>query len=239
MATFLLLPGAGGASWYWHRVVPLLARAGHEAIAVDFPAADERAGLDAYAEIAIRAASSRDDVVLVAQSMGGFTAPLVAARVPLRALVFANAMIPRPNETAGAWWGNVGSTAARVSAAERGGYSTDFDLATYFLHDLPPDEVKALAAHESDEAKVAFEMPCAFDAWPEIPIHVLIGADDRFFPPDFQERVARERLGPRATIERVPGGHLAALSRPEPTAERLIAIAVSGPVRSHAEPSHR
>jgi hypothetical protein len=36
-------------AWYWHRVVPLLERANHEAIAVDLPGDDERAGLDTYA----------------------------------------------------------------------------------------------------------------------------------------------------------------------------------------------
>jgi pimeloyl-ACP methyl ester carboxylesterase len=43
--TFVLIPGAGGAAWYWHRVVPLLQAAGHDAIAVDLPADDPAAGL--------------------------------------------------------------------------------------------------------------------------------------------------------------------------------------------------
>jgi len=47
MASFILIPGAGGSAFYWHRVVPLLEAAGHEAIAVDLPGDDERAGLDA------------------------------------------------------------------------------------------------------------------------------------------------------------------------------------------------
>jgi len=226
MATFLLLPGAGGAGWYWHRVAPLLVQAGHAAIAVDFPAPDENAGLDAYADFAARAAAGQSDVIVVAQSMGGFTAPLVARRVSLRAVVLANAMIPLPHETAGAWWDNVKATEARTQAAKRGGYSPEFDLATYFLHDVPPDVASELGQHGGDEAKVAFETPCDFDAWPAVPIHVVIGADDRFFPADFQERIARERLGERASsIARVAGGHLAALAQPKPMAERLLAIA--------------
>jgi len=39
---FVLIPGAGGAAWYWHRVVPLLQEAGHEAIAVDLPGSGRR-----------------------------------------------------------------------------------------------------------------------------------------------------------------------------------------------------
>jgi thioesterase domain-containing protein len=45
---FVLVPGAGGSAWYWHRLVPLLERAGHEAVAVDLPGDD--AGLDAYTD---------------------------------------------------------------------------------------------------------------------------------------------------------------------------------------------
>jgi hypothetical protein len=48
MAAFVLIPGAGGQAWYWHRVVPLLESARHTAHAVELPAADETAGLAAY-----------------------------------------------------------------------------------------------------------------------------------------------------------------------------------------------
>lgn len=39
-SSFILVPGAGGMAWYWHRIVPLLEQAGCEAIAVDLPADD-------------------------------------------------------------------------------------------------------------------------------------------------------------------------------------------------------
>src|ERR1035438_1661270 len=90
--TYVLIPGAGGAAWYWNRVVPLLQEAGHEAIAVDLPGDDERAGLPEYARLAVDAIGDRDDVVIVAQSLGGFTAPLVAAKVPWPGPVPATAM---------------------------------------------------------------------------------------------------------------------------------------------------
>src|SRR6201996_8920571 len=89
--TFALIPGAGGVAWYWHRVAPLLQEAGHEAIAVDLPGDDPTAGLPEYTDLVTRAISDHDNVVLVAQSLGGFTAPLVAAKVPLGSLIFVNA----------------------------------------------------------------------------------------------------------------------------------------------------
>ena len=49
MAVFVLIPGAGGEAWYWHRVVPELRSFGHEAVAVELPAGDDAAGWDEYA----------------------------------------------------------------------------------------------------------------------------------------------------------------------------------------------
>jgi len=159
MTTFVLIPGAGGVAWYWHRLQPLIDQAGHEALAVDLPGDDAHAGLSAYADLVIAPIGDRGNVALVAQSMGGFTSALVCARArkSLRMLVFVNAMIP---------------------------------------------------------------LPCA---WPDIPIHVVVGKDDRFFPSDFQARVARDRLGKVA--DEIPGGHLVALSHPRELAERLLAYA--------------
>jgi pimeloyl-ACP methyl ester carboxylesterase len=218
-ATFVLVPGAGGASWYWHRVVPLLEEARHEAIAVDLPGDDAKAGLSVYAERVLQAIGTRA-VILVAQSLGGFTAPLVCAKARVRMLVFVNAMIPVPGETAGEWWATTRWEEARVAAAHRGGYSPSFDLATYFLHDLSPDVVKRGEAHERPEADIVFGEPCRFEAWPAVPIHVIAGREDRFFPVEFQRRVAQERL--RVPVDELPGGHLLALSNPSGLADQLL-----------------
>jgi pimeloyl-ACP methyl ester carboxylesterase len=222
MSTFLLIPGAGGTAWYWSRLVPLLRDAGHEAIAVDLPGDDESAGLAEYARIVVEAATDRDpddDVVVVAQSLGGFTAPLVLERVAARALVFVNAMIPVPGERPGRWWANTRALDARMAAARAGGYG-DFDVATYFLHDVAPDVAAEGEPYQRPEAGAVFESVCDFDSWPAIPIRVLCGADDRFFPLEFQRTVARERLGIEADV--LPGGHLIALSRPELVAGYLL-----------------
>lgn len=230
MTTFVLIPGAGGASsWYWHRVVPLLERAGHQAVAVDLPAEDQRAGLPEYARLVedvIARQGAGNGVVLAAQSLGGFTAAMVASHVPLQAVVLVNAMIPVPGETAGEWWEHTGAVQARTAAAEGGDYGTDFDEAVYFLHDLPPEVVASGAEHRHNEADAVFESPCDFGAWPELPIRVVAGADDRFFPAGFQRMVAADRLGVNAEL--LPGGHLIALSQPGPLADFLLGVSGAG-----------
>jgi pimeloyl-ACP methyl ester carboxylesterase len=208
-------------AWYWHRVVPLIRVAGHEAVAIELPGEDRRSGLAVYADIVINAIVERSDVILVAQSLAGFTAPLVCTRASVRVLVFVNAMIPKPGETAGAWWDATGAVAAREKAATRRGYATEFDAATYFLHDVPQDVLRAGPEQQRDEADTVFGEPCRFEHWPDIPIHIVAGRDDRYFPIEFQRRVARERLGKE--VEEIPGGHLVALSNPKGLTERLLA----------------
>lgn len=222
---FVLIPGAGGAAWYWHRVVPLLEAAGHTAVAVDLPGDDPEAGLPEYAALALAAAVEADDVVLVGQSLGGFTAPLVArdliaAGRPPRELILVNAMIPLPGETPGAWWDTVGQEAARLAAAEVGGWSEAFEMELYFLHDVDPVVVESGVSHQRDQASTVFGSVCDLDAWPAVPTRVIASAEDRFFPLELEQRLARERLGLEAIV--VPGGHLSALSQPEALVAALL-----------------
>jgi pimeloyl-ACP methyl ester carboxylesterase len=175
----------------------LLAEAGEEAIPVDLPGDDDSAGLPEYAQLVIDAIGNRTDVVLVAQSLGGFTAPLVCERIAVSAVVLINAMIPVPGETPGDWWANTGAAEARDEAARSGGYGP-FDVSTYFLHDVPADIAAAGAQYERAESGAAFASTCEFVAWPTVPIRVLAGEDDRFFPLAFQRRIARDRIGVEA-----------------------------------------
>lgn len=73
---------------------------------------------------------------------------------------------------------------------------------------------------EPDQSGRPFDDPWPLTAWPDVPTRVLVGSEDRFFPPEFQARVAKERLG--LDVELVPGGHLAALSRPRELAAVLL-----------------
>lgn len=84
MATYVLMHGAASDSWYWHRVAPRLRALGHEVIAPDLPCDDDSAGLEEYADVVVQAVGDRSGIILVAQSMAGLSAPIVATRVPTR-----------------------------------------------------------------------------------------------------------------------------------------------------------
>ena len=218
VSTFVLIPGAGGAAWYWHRVVPLLNAAGHSAIAVDLPGPNPSAGLREYERVVTAAAAGAKSIVLVAQSMGAFTALGCCERLAVERLVLLNAMVPAPGETPSDWWGNTGHV-----------FPSPFDEDTYFLNDVPP-AVLVGAPHQRPEAEIAFTQPCAFERWPDVPTTVLAARDDRFFPFAFQQRVARERLD--TDVVPVPGGHLAALSQPEAIIAAILPWAASAPRHS-------
>jgi pimeloyl-ACP methyl ester carboxylesterase len=223
MATYVLIHGAGSDSWYWHLVVPELRRRGHDVVAVDLPCDDDSAGLSEYTDTVVDAIGDRTDLVLVAQSLGGFTAPLVCARVPVRLMVLVAAMVPLPGESPGDWWANTGHAQARREQAERDGRGTgeDDDPVTLFLHDLPPDVKAEAMTKVRDQSGTPMEKPWPLAAWPDVPTRFLLCRDDRFFPAEFMRRVVRERLG--ITPDEMDGGHLPALARPRELAARLEA----------------
>jgi pimeloyl-ACP methyl ester carboxylesterase len=224
--TFALIPGAGGSAWYWHLVEQQLRRRGCESIAVALPAADDSAGLAEYAAAVVRAVDGHKSrrLVVVAQSLGGFTAPLVCERIPVSLLLMVNAMIPKPGETPGQWWRNTAYDEAKRAKNLRDGRPADapFDLQFEFFHDVPQPLIdEAWAQGEPRQSEAIFSSRCDFARWPAIPTHVVVGRDDRFFPVEFQKRVARERLGIAA--DEMPGGHLVALSQPAQLSAWLLA----------------
>jgi alpha/beta hydrolase family protein len=208
------------ATAYWHAVSGRLEGEGHRALPVDLPGADPEAGLPQYSALIEEAIESGANPVVVAQSMGGFSAVMACDRVPAGRLILTNAMVPAPGETPGEWWTATGAIGARVAAAEAGGYDTDFDLGTYFLHDLEPEAASAVLADPGYEADIAFAQRCDIASWPDVATAAIVGRDDRFFPVGFQQRLLRERVGVEAVI--VPGGHLLALANPDGLAEALL-----------------
>lgn len=149
--------------------------------------------------------------MVVAQSLGGFTAPLVCERVTVDLLVLVAAMVPAPEEPPGDWWTNTGW---------RQGWQGDFDVMTVFFHDVPPEvTAKAMARGEREQSGAPLEKPWPLKKWPDVPTRFLLCRDDRFFPADFLRRVAKDRLG--IVPDEMDGGHLPALAHPDELVRRL------------------
>ena len=226
MPRFVLIPGADGRAWYWHRLAPLLEQRGHRAVAVNLPVGDADAGFAQYVEAVMRTTGDQRRVVLVAQSLGGFIAPLVAERVPVTEIVLVNAMVPKPGESPGEWWDATGQEAARAGYYAQQGWElpAQFDVWEAFFHDVPEEVVEAAKKGGEPVSRfdTLFSQPWPLDRWPDVRTRFLQGRDDRFFPLEFQRRVVKERLG--IEVEDLPGGHLIALSHPVELADALASL---------------
>jgi pimeloyl-ACP methyl ester carboxylesterase len=222
VATYALIHGAGSDSWYWHLVVPQLRALGHDVIAPDLPCDDDAAGLSEYTDVVVDAIGDRTDLIVVGQSMGGFTAPLVCDRLPVESMILVAAMVPRPGESPGDWWANTGWEQARTEQARRDGRPAGggFDPRAEFFHDVSPDVVaEAFARGERRQSGTPFQRPWPLAAWPDVPTRFLLCRNDRFFPPGFMRGVVQDRLGIRP--DEMDSGHLPALGHPIELAERL------------------
>jgi pimeloyl-ACP methyl ester carboxylesterase len=222
MSTFVLIHGAGDVGWYWHLVEAELRRRGHDAVAPDLPCDDDAAGLPEYTDAVVEAIGDRTDLVVVAQSLGGFTAPLVCDRVPVKLLVLVAPMIPAPGEAPADYWAN---TRYGEEVQER--YEDDIAL---FYHDVPRQLASEALRRSRKQSETRLAEPSPLVAWPDVPTRVLLCRDDRLFPAAFVRRVARERLG--IAPDEIDGGHTPALSRSKELAERLEAYAAQANVGS-------
>ncbi len=131
MATFVLIHGAGDVGWYWHLVEAELRARGHDAIAPDLPCDDDSAGLPEYANTVVDAIGDRQHLVVVGQSLAGFTAPIVCTRVAVDLLVLLAPMIPAPGDSPVSYWTSTG-----YESEDRDHYDDTIDI---FYQDVPEE----------------------------------------------------------------------------------------------------
>lgn len=220
-ATFVLIHGAGDVGWYWHLVERRLSSEGYGVVAPDLPCDDDSAGLPEYVDAVVDAIGDRRNLIVVGQSFGGFTAPLVADRLPVEALVLVAAMIPAPGERADDWFSSTGwEQAVREQARLDGGKTGSDDPFVVFYHDVPPSLAREAMSKERRQSATPGLSPWPLDAWPDVPTRFVVCSEDRFFPPDFMRRVVADRLS--ITPDEIAAGHCVALSRPDELADLLI-----------------
>jgi pimeloyl-ACP methyl ester carboxylesterase len=215
VATFAFIHGAGDVGWYWHLVEAELHARGHDTISPDLPCDDDSAGLPEYADTVVGAIGDRANLIVVAQSSGGFTAPLVCDRVAADLLVLVAPMIPAPGEAPADYW-----SGTRYEDEVRERYD---DTVALFYQDVPPELAAEALKRARGQSEARMGEPSPLRVWPDVPTRVLICRDDRLFPARYLRRVARERLG--ITPDEIDGGHTPALSRPHELADRLEAYA--------------
>jgi len=210
MASFAFIHGAGDVGWYWHLVEAELRARGHETIAPDLPTEDDSAGLAEYATTVIDAIGDRRDVVVVAQSFGGYVAPVVAERIGARRIVLVAAMIPSPGESADEMFANTRWEPERLE---------DQSTAAVFYHDVPRELADEALRRGRRQSDTPGREPWPLEAWPDIDTRFVLCRNDRFFPAHWLRPLVRERLGIEPT--EIDSGHCPALSHPRELAALL------------------
>ncbi|MFE7215412.1 alpha/beta hydrolase [Streptomyces sp. NPDC001698] len=186
---------------------------------------DDSLTLDDYADAVVEAIGDHRSLVVVGQSFGAFTAPLVAVRRPVEALVLVAGMVPGPGESPDQWWSNTGYTeAVRRQAARDGGLTGSDDPYVAFYHDVPRELAEeAMSKERAHPSSAASAQPWPLDAWPAVPTRFVLCTEDRLFPPDFLRRLVLERLG--VVPDEIAASHCVALSRPVELADILAGAA--------------
>jgi pimeloyl-ACP methyl ester carboxylesterase len=230
VTTFALVHGAWHGAWCWERLAPELERRGHAVVAVDLPCDDPAATFADYARVVVDAlGDAGDDVVVVGHSLGGLAIPLVAARRPVRALVYLCALVPIPGASLSEQLRAEPDTfvpgydAGLAIDRERGTSRwVDFGVARERLYgDCAEADARRAFDRLRPQASGPNRVPCPLDALPDVPTAAIVGAGDRIVDPAHGRRVARERLGV-APVE-LAGDHSPFLSRPADLADLLDA----------------
>jgi pimeloyl-ACP methyl ester carboxylesterase len=230
VSTFVLVHGAYHGAWCWDLLAPELRGRGHEAIAMDLPCDDARAGFDAYRDAVLDAMgdATGDDVCVVGHSLGGFTAPLVAAVRPVGHLVFlctAPVLGTLEAETI-----RSRMVAPELAAAPR--FRDDLgravmaaaDARRCFFDDLDPGLADWAVARLRPQGARPMLDPWPVAAWPHgVRRHVIVTRHDRAVSHRAALEAGRHILeGAEPTS--LDGGHSPFLSRPGELAATLAEL---------------
>jgi hypothetical protein len=227
MATFGLIHGAWHGAWCWTNVVAALDELGHAAVAVDLPIDVPAASTANYAQVAAGALASGEPPIVVAHSMAGLVAPLVADRIRVRGLVYLAAVLRRPGRScADDHADHLNDDISppgfgkelRRDAEGMTWWPTAADARRHLFHDATEAEAAwAFAGLRHQKGYWSDRSPQS--GWPGVPSVSIVCAEDRAVTPEWSRRVARNWLG--LTPIEFPGGHSPHLTRPRELAALL------------------
>jgi pimeloyl-ACP methyl ester carboxylesterase len=218
----VLVHGAWADGSSWAKVIPLLEKAGLNAVAVQNPLTS----LDDDLASTKRAIALQDGpVILVGHSWAGVVITEAGADPKVSGLVYVAAFAPDVGEVVG----DLGKDfppppgAAEMRPAADGYLTlTEKGVMEDFASDLPLAQRKLIAATQGATNGAVFGAKVTTAAWKAKPNWYVVAANDRMIQPDLQRKFAKAMKAKTITL---PSSHVVMLSHPAEVAELIIEAA--------------
>jgi Alpha/beta hydrolase family len=220
MTDVVLIHSTGQGAAGWERVVRALGERGWTAHAVELPSAPELLAGD-YAELIRRQVGAVAAPVVLAHSGAGPLLPAAARALVASRQVWLAAWVPDPE----------------ASFLEDTGRNLEEAFDPGWVGKDPTEDAAAAAAflyHDCDDATLTWALSTRrlflprgvygerIALAPEVPSTYVVAARDRTIRPEWQRRMARERLG--VDPVELPTGHCPNVSQPDRLAELLVEL---------------
>ena len=223
MGSFLLLHGGQHGAWCWEFVRSTLEERGHEVLAPELPGRDGSWATfeDLYGGARAALEDAGADPIVVAHSMGGATAALVASRHPDRVggVVFAAAVVPDPGRSI--LTDAYGELGGRLRAGLASLPPSRPLARRFFGTGLSREQTDWILSRLNRERNRDWMKPFPQYSLDRVPCSYVLTSRDRLLSPRIQLRYAGRLPGGRTTV--ILGGHSIYLEH----AARLATIAES------------
>jgi pimeloyl-ACP methyl ester carboxylesterase len=218
----VLVHGAWADGSSWAKVIPLLEKAGLNAVAVQNPLTSFEDDMAATK----RAIALQDGpVILVGHSWGGVVISDAGADPKVAGLVYVAAFAPDVGQAVGDLGKDLppppGGAEIRPDA---GGYLTMTTKGVFenFAQDLPLAQKKLIFATQGATNSSVFGAKVANAAWKTKPTWYVVAANDRMIQPDLERKFAKTMKAKTLTL---PSSHVPMLSHPNEVAKLIIEAA--------------
>ena len=224
----VLVHGAFADGSSWAKVIPLLEKAGLNAVAVQNPLTSFADDLAATK----RAIALQDGpVILVGHSWGGVVITDAGADPKVAGLVYVAAFAPDVGEVVGDLGKGFPPPPGLAELRPDGeGYLrlTTKGVMESFAPDLPLAQRRLIAATQGATNGAVFEAKVANAAWKTKPTWYVVAAKDRMIQPDLERKFAKTMNAKTITL---PSSHVVMLSHPAEVAKLIIEAARTAPAR--------
>jgi pimeloyl-ACP methyl ester carboxylesterase len=219
----VLIHSTGQGAAGWDRLAPALAGRGWTAHAVELPSTPDLLAAD-YEELIRRQIGGLAAPVVLAHSGSGLLLPAAARALNARRQVWLAAWVPDAEA----------SFAEELGAHAHGAFNPrwigkdpmdDAVAATFLYHDCDEAQLAwGLATRRLFQPRAVYRERISLE--PQLPSTYIAAGQDRTIRPEWQRRMARDRLGIEP-IE-IATGHCPNVSQPDRLAEILVEVVERG-----------